>query len=168
MASNSIFNYNPDEVNCLAWGIPLTGFADGSFISVTKDLTLYSSTRTPDGTVARVGNNDKTYTINLTFHCGSFSNDVLTKFWQLDEITRKGKFPLLIKDSSGTDLFFSTNTWIESTPEMLKSTSVDNRTWVLRSSQAVVNFGSNMDPSSILQDLANIAISAIPALEGIV
>lgn len=165
----SLFNYCPESVVCLLGGIlPVEGFVDGTFISVSKDLMPFSSTRTPDGTVARLYNNDQTYTITITLHKGSSSNDVLTKFWQLDEITQRGKFPLLIKDGSGSDLFFSSTTWIEQIPTMNESLSVDERAWVLRSSQGVINIGGNADPSSIIEDLINVALSAIPALEGII
>lgn len=161
-------NYSPEEINCLAFGINLSGFADGTFISITKDKMPFGTTEMPDGTVARLYTNSQTYTISLTFHRGSTSNDVLTKLWQLDELTQKGKFPLFIKDLSGTDLFFSTNTWVEGLPSMVESTSFDTRTWILRSSQAAINIGSNQDASGILQDLVNLATSALPALEGLI
>lgn len=164
-----IFNYCPDEVSCLIGGIlPVSGFIDGTFISVTKDLVPFSSGRTADGMVGRIYNNDQTYTITLTLHCGSPSNDVLTKFWQLDEISQKGKFPLFIKDRSGSDLLFSTNTWIEGLPTMSKSSSVDTRVWILRSSQAIINYGSNSTEESLVQDLVNLAIGSLPSLEGII
>jgi len=164
-----IFNYCPDEVSCLIGGIlPVSGFIDGTFISVTKDLVPFSSGRTADGMVGRIYNNDQTYTITLTLHCGSPSNDVLTKFWQLDEISQKGKFSLFVKDRSGSDLLFSTNTWIEGLPTMSKSSGIDTRTWVLRSSQAIINYGSNSSEESLVQDLVNLAIGALPALQGII
>lgn len=164
-----IFNYCPDEVSCLIGGIlPVSGFIDGTFISVTKDLVPFSSGRTADGMVGRIYNNDQTYTITLTLHCGSPSNDVLTKFWQLDEISQKGKFSLFVKDRSGSDLLFSTNTWIEGPPTMSKSSSVDTRVWILRSSQAIINYGSNSTEESLVQDLVNLAIGSLPSLEGII
>lgn len=164
----SIFNYCPDEVNVLLAGfINISGFVDGTFVDISKDVVPFSSVRTADGTVARMYNNDQTYTITLTLHCGSSSNDLLTKLWQLDEITQKGKFPLLIKDFSGSDLFFSTTTWIEGIPAISKSNGIDSRIWVLRSSQAVINVGGNTNPSSLLQDITNLAISSLPAIEGI-
>lgn len=163
-----IFNYNPDEVTCLVGGLlPVEGFVDGTFISINKDMMPFTSVKTADGQMGRLYQSDQTYTITLTLHCGSFSNDVLTKFWQLDEISQRGKFSLLVKDSSGSDLFFSTNTWIEGLPTLTKSASVDTRTWILRSSQAVINIGSNANEQSILQDLINIATGALPILEGI-
>jgi hypothetical protein len=163
-----LFNYCPEEVNILLAGIlPVEGFVDGTFITIDKDVMPFKSVRTPDGTVARLYDNDQTYTIRITVHNGTVTNDFLTKLWQLDEITQRGKFPLLVKDSSGSDLFFSTTTWIEELPQLAKSNSVDQRTWVLRSSQAVINFGNNEEPSSIVQDLVNIAAGALPILEGI-
>lgn len=160
-------NYCPEDVNCLAFGIPLNGFADGTFINISKDKVSYGSTETADGQVARLYTNSQTYTISLTFHRGSTSNDILTKLWQLDELSQVGKFPLFIKDLSGTDLFFSTNTWIEGVPNMVQSTNFDTRTWVLKSSQAVINIGSNQDASGILQDLINLASGAASIVEGV-
>lgn len=163
----ALFSYCPEEVNVLVAGfIPITGFVDGTFINITKDVMPFTSVRTPDGTVSRMYNNDQTYTIEISLYNGSQTNDVLTKLWQVDEITQVGKFPILVKDNSGTDLFFSTTTWIEQTPSMAKSSTVDTRTWILRSSQAVINFGGNENVSSLINDLVNIATSGLPILEG--
>lgn len=162
-----IASYCPEDVNCLAYGIPLSGFGDGTFITISKDKVTFATTETADGSIARLYTNSQTYTISITLHRGSTSNDVLTKLWQLDEITQRGKFPLLIKDLSGTDLFFSTTTWIEGIPIMVEGTNFDIRTWVLRSSQAIINVGSNQDASSILQDLVNLATGAFPIVEGV-
>lgn len=165
---STLFNYCPESVNLLIGGfINVSGFVDGTFIDITKDIMPFSSVRTADGTVARLYNNDQTYTITITLHCGSSSNDLLTKLWQLDEITQRGKFPLLVKDFSGTDLFFSTTTWIEGIPSIVKSNGVDSRVWVLRSSQAITNIGNNMEPSGLLGDIVNLAIASLPAIEGV-
>lgn len=53
----------------------------------------FSTITMPDGTTARRYVNNQTYTITISLHKGSASNDVLTKFWQLDEISQRGKFP---------------------------------------------------------------------------
>lgn len=161
----TIFNYCPESVNCLIAGIiPVTGFVDGTFISVDKDEMPYSSIRMPDGTVARKYNNSQTYTITLTLHNGAETNNLLTKMWQLDELTQRGKFPLLIKDQSGSDLLFSTESWIEGIPSLTKSNAIDSRVWVIKSAYAVINIGGNESESALLQDIVNIAASALPGL----
>lgn len=167
---STLFNYNPEAVTALIAGfIPVEGYVDGTFINITKDVLPFTAVRTPDGTVARVYNSDQTYTIECTLHNGSTTNDLFTKLWLADEITSgKMKFPFLLKDNSGSDLFFSTTTWIEAPPAMVKSTTVDGRTWVLRSSFATINIGSNSEPSDLIEDLANTIIGALPALNGVV
>ena len=161
----TIFNYCPESVNCLIGGIiPVEGFVDGTFISVDKDEMPYSSIRMPDGTVARKKNNSQTYTITITLHNGAETNNLLTKMWQIDELTDRGKFPLLIKDQSGSDLLFSTESWIEGIPSLTKSNAIDSRVWVIKSAYAVINIGGNEEESSLLQDITNIAASALPGL----
>jgi aspartokinase-like uncharacterized kinase len=161
----TLFSYCPESVQCLIAGfIPITGFVDGTFISVNKDEMPYSSVRMPDGTVARKYNNSQTYTITITLHNGAETNNLLTKMWQVDEITQRGKFPLLIKDQSGSDLLFSTESWIEGIPSLTKSNAIDSRVWVIKSAYAVINIGGNEEVSSLLNDITNIAVSALPGL----
>jgi len=160
--------YIPAEVSVLVAGIiPLEGFVDSSFISISKDVMPYATQKSVDGRVARIYNSDQTYTIRITVYSGSRSNTVLTKLWQIDEITQRGKFPLLIKDGSGSDLFFSTNTWIEDIPSLVKSNDYEPRTWIMKSSQAVINLGSNNGESGLLEDLFNIGVASLPILEGL-
>jgi len=161
----TLFSYIPESVNCLIGGIiPVEGFVDGTFISVDKDEMPYSSIRMPDGTVARKKNTSQTYTITITLHNGAETNNLLTKMWQIDELTDRGKFPLLIKDQSGSDLLFSTESWIEGIPSITKSNAIDSRVWVIKSAYALINVGGNEEESSLLQDITNIAASALPGL----
>lgn len=161
----TLFNYIPESVNCLIGGIiPVEGFVDGTFISVDKDEMPYSSIRMPDGTVARKKNTSQTYTITVTLHNGAETNNLLTKMWQIDELTDRGKFPLLIKDQSGSDLLFSTESWIEGIPSMTKSNAIDSRVWVIKSAYAVINIGGNEEQSDLINDIVNIAASALPGL----
>lgn len=163
-----IFNYIPEDVNILLAGImPVDGLVDGTFISIQKDLMPYKSRTTTDGRQIRIYNNSQTYTVEITVHIGSSANTFLTKLWQLDEITQKAKFPLLVKDGSGSDLFFSATSWIEGLPNLSKSSSVDTRTWRIKCSSSAINFGSNRGESGLLEDLLNIATSALPALGGL-
>lgn len=165
----NFFNYAPDSVDVLIAGfIPVQGYVNGTFINITKDVVPFTPKRTPDGSVARVHHRDLTYTITLTLHNGSSSNDLLTKVWLFDEVSGgRGKFPLLMKDHSGTDLFFSTNTWIETPASIVKSTSIDERVWTLRSAHAVINVGSNEETSPTLDDIFNATIAALPGLQNL-
>ncbi len=165
----TLFNYIPEEVTVLLAGIySVEGYVDGTFVSVSKDVTPFTSKRTPDGTIARVYNNDRTYTIDITVHNGSKANDFMTLLWRADEISNgRGKFPVLIKDHSGTDLFFCTTAWIEQIPSVVKSNGIDARTWTIRASGGTINVGNNTEVAGVVDDLINLAIGSLPALEGL-
>lgn len=165
----NVWNYCPDAVSVLVAGlIPVDGFVDGTFISIDKDVMPFSSTRTTDGIVSRLYNSDSTYTVKITLTNGASTNDLFTKLWQIDEITQMGKIPLMIKDQSGSDLFFSPTAWIETLPSLTKSAGVDSRVWTFKAAQCVINIGGNDSPSSLLDDIINIASSALPILEGVI
>lgn len=161
-------SYSPEDVTVLVAGVlPLTGFIAGSFVTIKKDVSPFQAARTSDGQVARLYSNDQTYTVTLTLHNTAESNEVLTKLWLLDEITQRGKFPLLIKDQLGSSLFFSTTSWIEGIPDTTYGSEITERTWTIRSSQAVINIGGNASASSLIEDLLNTVTAAVPILEGI-
>jgi hypothetical protein len=161
----TIASYCPDIVDVLVAGfIKVDGFVDGTFVQIDKDEMPYSSIRMPDGTVSRKYNNSQTYTITITIHSAAEANNLFTKLWQIDELTQKGKFPLMVKDQSGSDLLFSTESWIEGIPSLTKSNAIDSRVWVIKSAYALINVGGNEEESSLLQDITNIAASALPGL----
>lgn len=161
-------HYSPEDVTILVAGfIPITGLVSGTFVSINKNLQPFVAQRTTDGQVARLKNNDQTYSVTLTLQSTSESNDVLTKLWQFDELLLKGKFPLLIKDNLGSSLFFSATTWIESVPVLDFSDTITNRMWMLRSSQAGINFGGNANASGMLEDLFNTVASIAPGYSGL-
>lgn len=161
--------YIPAEVSVLIAGIlPLEGFYDGTFVNVVKDVTPYTLVRTPDGTTARKHNRSFSYTINFTLYSASKYNDLLTKLLLIDETSQRGKFPILIKDNSGTSLFFGSTCWIESTPELNFSNGLDSRIWTLRAMGSVANFGGNETVASDIERLVNGVVQALPGLQGIV
>jgi len=165
----SLWTYSPSDIQILIAGIyPIEGYINGSFVSVAKDIAPFSSEKASDGSVGRIYNNNDDYTITLTIMGQSPSNDVLTKLWQLDEITQRAKFPLLIKDSVGTSFFYSSNTWIRAVPPLEYNETELERTWVLKSSQGTINIGGNDDPGDILEDITNVITSSLPTLEGVI
>ena len=162
-------NYIPEDVTITVAGlVTLEGLVDGTFVRVTKDVIPFAARRTTDGTVSRLYNRDATYTVEITLYSGSDSNDIMTKLWQLDEISQMGKFPLMIKDRSGTSLFFSATSWIQDIPPLVLSSGFEQRTWVIRSSQGAINIGGNTERGDALDSIISIATSALPSLQGLI
>ena len=95
---------------------------------------------------------------------GSPANNVFTRLWKIDELTDYGKFPILIKDHSGTGYFFSKSAWVEQIPTLQFSTSPDNNSWVIRAHDGVLNIGGNSEQSNI-ENLAELALSGLPYIQ---
>ena len=158
----NLWTYSPEDVTITIGGFyGIEGVYDGSFVNVKKDLISHTATRTTDGIVARTKVVNSTYTIELTLMASSPSNDMLTRLWQLDELTSRGMFPLLIKDTRGTGYFFSTETWIEDVPALSYSNTIESYTWVLRSDRGMIHIGGN-DENTAIEDVADLVLSGLP------
>ena len=161
----ALHHYSPEDVTILVAGLlQIEGLAEGSFVTISKDTMPFTSVRTTDGQLHRIYVNDQSYTMTLTLMSTSESNDFLTKLWQIDELSKLGKFPMLVKDQLGSSLFFSATSWIESVPDSEFTDNISTRTWVFKCAQAAINIGSNAEESSAITDLLNIASSALPGL----
>ena len=77
-------------------------------------------------------------------------------------------FPILIKDNSGSSLFYSTTCWIEDVPTMQFSDTVEARNWTIKCAEGGVFFGDNYGASSIGEDVFDTLVSAIPVLDGLI
>ena len=162
----TLHTFSPEEVLVLLAGvIPVDGYINGTFISIKKNVQPFVSRTSSDGVVSRLYNNNQNYTVDLTLASYSTSNDILTKLWLADEVTQRAKFPILIKDLSGSTLFAATTCWIDGIPDVTLSNEITSRTWSIFCTQATYNIGGNDDASSLIEDLANAAIGAIPGLE---
>lgn len=165
----SVASYSPDEVLFLLAGIiPITGYTDGTFITIKKDVQPYTSTTSTDGRSTRLYINSSDYTITLTLSSLSGSNDLLSKLQKIDEITQRGRFPILIKDLTGSSLFAAASCYIEQIPEVSFSNEISSRTWVFSAEDAVLHVGGNEDASSLIEDLANSAIASLPLAQRII
>lgn len=152
-------HYSPEDVTVLFSGVhQLSGFVDGTFVSISKDNPTFTVHETADGVVGRRYNKSSVYTVNLILASTSESNQVLTYAAKLDELTQMGKFPLIIKDQSGSSLFFSLTSWIETTPDADFSVDIESRSWSIKCAQATFNVGGNESPSGMGEDVLNAAL----------
>lgn len=80
MASSFLGTYDPKEVTLVHHGINISGFADGTFITIARNVKdLYTMHVGAHGESARTKNNDTTGTITFTLKSTSPSNAVLDK-----------------------------------------------------------------------------------------
>ncbi len=144
--------YSPKDVIISLAGLhTISGYADGTFVRITKDMKPFSKVRAMDGEVARMYNEDEGFKVEVTIAQSSTSNNILTGIYNVDTATHMGKFPMFIKDTKGQTNFFAATAWIEMIPEVTFSSQLETRTWTFGCSGAVITIGGNND-TSLLED----------------
>jgi hypothetical protein len=121
----------------------MSGYADGTFLNVDRDENAFTKVTGADGTSTRVKSNNRSGSMTLTLKQSSPSNDVLSGFASLDELSNTGVVPILIKDLSGNSLFFSATGWVQKFPSSEFGKEINNREWVLDLVDVDMFVGSN-------------------------
>lgn len=160
----ALSTYSPKDVIVSIAGLhTVGGYADGTFVRVTKDMKPFTVVRAMDGELSRLYSKDDGYKVELTLMQSSSTNNILSMLYNIDTATRIGKFPLFIKDSLGQSSFMAGTAWIEQIPDLSFGNTLETRTWVFGCGDAVITFGGNEDVSQIEQALL-VGSSTLPLL----
>ncbi|WYN05071.1 virion structural protein [Pseudomonas phage UNO-G1W1] len=160
----SLANYSPSDVTITVAGLySVTGYAEGTFIRITKDTQQTTSIRAMDGTMSRIKSPDTGWKVEITLAQSSSGNDIFSTLWNVDKVTGMGKFPLFIKDGSGSTMFMAGTAWIEDIPEIIFSNQMETRTWRFGATDVIVNIGGNGD--SDFSSVLGLGASVLPILE---
>jgi Protein of unknown function (DUF3277) len=141
----AVFTYDPKAVIVTVGGIPMSGYTDGTFVEISRDEDTWTKIVGADGYVTRGKTNNFSGTLTLTLKQSSPSNDVLSGFIQLDELTNSGIIPVFIKDLSGNSTYFSAQGWVQSYPDSTFDKAITDRSWVIALSTLDLFVGSNAE-----------------------
>ena len=135
--------YSPKKVSISVAGVIITGYAEGTFVSVERSSDTFTKAVGSDGEVGRVHSADRSGLITLTLQQTSESNDVLSALQQVDELTLTGKFPVMVKDNNGTSLYTSGDAWIEKIADAEYSNDMSTREWRIACADLIAFTGGN-------------------------
>lgn len=128
--------YDPKQMIVTFGGVQLSGFADGTFVSIVPNDQAFAKTVGADGEVVRAKTNDYTYEVSITLLRTSDSNDYLSGIHITDKLTSKGALPLTITDLNGNTVFFVESAWIRQLPDAEDGKEIGERTWIFDTVQA--------------------------------
>lgn len=123
--------YNPKKVSISVRGFQITGFAEGTFVSIKKAQDRFKKKVGTDGEVVRSLVADESGEIEITLMHTSASNNILDAISREDRLLQTGVFPVQIKDISGTTIFTCAQAWIQKDPDQEFGDDAGSRTWVL-------------------------------------
>lgn len=144
----SVRSYDPGLVILTVGGVPINGFADGTFISVERSEDSFTKVSGADGIVSRARSRDKSGEITITLAQTSPSNDVLTALNSVDETTGAGVVPVLCKDLSGRSVLFSAFAWIRKPAGAAFAKEILDREWIMDCADLDMNVAGNPDSGS--------------------
>jgi hypothetical protein len=139
----SVRSFDPKSVVITIGGVPMSGFADGTFLELTADNMQFTKITGADGYTTRVKSNNYGATMTLTLSQSSPSNEVLSAFLTADRLRNAGVVPVLVKDMSGTTTFFAGSGWIQQFPDTTFGNEINNRAWTIDLAEAEIFVGSN-------------------------
>lgn len=140
----TVATYQPDLVTVAFRGVPITGFAPGSFISAVRNNDSFNLTVGSGGDATRAKSGDRSGRVTLTLLGSSASNATLTAIAILDEQNGSGVGPLAVKDLSGADTVIAGTAWIVKPPDLEKSNEETNREWIFETDVLEIVAGGNV------------------------
>lgn len=112
----SLKTYNPKQVLISAGNHSVSGYSDGSFVSIEANGDGITKKVGCDGEVVRSIDPDATAKIKITVLMQSPTIAWAQQQYDKDRETGEGTFPLLIKDLKGGLIFSASDAWVVKPP----------------------------------------------------
>ncbi len=140
----TLTTYDPTQV-AMIFTVPITGFADGTFVTVEQNEDSFSLQVGTDGDACRTKTSNRSCRITFTLLASSASNDVLSALHNLDVLSPSGDgiVPLMIKDNSGRTVLAAESAWITKPANTTYSREVEGREWIIETDNMLHNIGGN-------------------------
>jgi hypothetical protein len=122
----------------------VTGYAEGSFITIEPEGDGTVAQAGADGEVARSLSNNPLVTVNITLQQTSPSNDALSELLRRDKASGGGGVvPLQVRDLRGTSLFAASQAWVTNWPSAEYGAELNDREWPIMAVMTDMNVGGN-------------------------
>lgn len=139
----SVAIYNPKEVIITVGGNIISGFADGSFVTVERNEDAFTLQVGTDGEGTRTKTNNRSGRFTFSLMQSSDSNSVLTALALTDEISSAGAVPVMVKDQSGSSLYLAETAWIVKMANSEFTREAGPREWIMETDVLVMEVGGN-------------------------
>lgn len=121
--------YDPKLVLVSFGEVSLTGFADGTFVNVSRDEDAFTKLVGAGGDVVRSRNRNRSGSVTVTLIHGAPENDLLAAIAQADELTGTGVRALMVKEANGTTICAGQSAWIRKSADAEYAKEAGSREW---------------------------------------
>lgn len=135
--------FDPKKV-IITFGITvLTGYAEGTFVKISRSGDAFEKRKGSDGSVDRINKNAFDFKVSVTLMQTAPVNALLSALLAADQISNVGVLPLVVKDLNGVTLFTAAQAWIAKDPDTEFGDSLGNREWTFDTGAAAKLDGGN-------------------------
>lgn len=135
--------YIPQEVSVIVGGNIISGFADGTFVTVERDEDAFTYVPSTSGGGTRTKNANKAGKVTITLQQSSESNSILSDLAKADEKDGSGVVAIMIRDNSGESLHSSDAAYISKMPQAQFAKELQNLEWVFQCEDLSMYAGGN-------------------------
>lgn len=139
-----LYTYDPRLILISFGGVPIVGYADGTFLTVVRNNDMWAEVVGASGETSRGKSNDRSGLATLTLLQTSPSNDIISGFAIQDEVSNVGVKPFLAKDGLGTTTLFSATGYVKKLPDSGYAKEVGSREWTIFLVDLQVFVGGNI------------------------
>lgn len=132
----AVHTYDPQKVQIILGAAPVTGFADGTFVTVEQEGDDFTTKVGADAEVTRTRNAPRNATMLLTLMATSTFNAVLSALRESQAV-----FPILVKD--GATVIAAAEAWIQKPPPFERGTEAGDAQWTIAIGKWNPVFGGN-------------------------
>jgi hypothetical protein len=143
--SRKVGSFDPREVQLVVAGQTVTGYADGTFVTVSRANDTWAGASGADGEYARVRTVDLSGTIVVTLLMTSSSNNDFSTLMLADEKTGKAAFPVTMKDTNGDTVVSGSVAWFTKPADVGFSKDVETREWTITVAHMEMFVGGTAD-----------------------
>lgn len=118
--------YSPKDIVGTVGPCILRGFADGSMLTIARDVDAFGKVVGADGEVTRVESANKSGSLKVSLAQSSAAND------ELSVLALSGAcVPFALKDLGGTTVAFAANAWVRKMPDAEFGKDAGAREWTI-------------------------------------
>lgn len=140
-----VLTYDPKEYSTVYGGRALSGFEDGTFITVRRNSDTWNYKTGADGKGIRSKTNDRSGQVEIILMQGAPDNEFLSGIAAADELTNGGIRPFKMHDNSGSDVYAALGMWIKKQPDAAYAKEGGARTWLLETDDISMFVGKNAE-----------------------
>jgi hypothetical protein len=136
-------SYDPAQVILNVNGVDASGFADGTFIKVERNVDAFSLVVGADGEATRVKSHNRSGRFTFTLQQSSPFNDYLSSLASADETSSTGVAPILVKENGGKTLAQASKAWVVKKSAVEFGKESGTREWIMETGDMALDVGGS-------------------------